>query len=102
MLIKCLECYKEISDKAVLCPNCVFPIKPTSRQPRKSNRRKWLPNGFEQITEIKGLKGLRKPFRASVTVCKNDVGRPICKYFYTPLTTSQYIKLTPYKTLKFY
>ena len=77
MLIKCLECNKEISDKAISCPNCGFPIKSTSRQPRKSNRRKRLPNGFGQITEIKGL---RKPFRVSVTVGKNDVGRPICKF----------------------
>ena len=36
MLIKCLECNKEISDKAISCPNCGFPItKPTGRQPRK-------------------------------------------------------------------
>lgn len=77
MLIKCLECNKEISDKAISCPNCGFPItKPTGRQPRKSNRRKRLPNGFGQITEIKGL---RKPFRVSVTIGKNDVGKPICK-----------------------
>lgn len=77
MLIQCPECNKEISNKATACPNCGFPISESAnRQRRKSNRRKRLPNGFGQITEIKGL---RKPFRVSVTVGKNDVGRPICK-----------------------
>lgn len=27
-LIKCPECEKEISDKAVSCPNCGYPMKP--------------------------------------------------------------------------
>ena len=77
MLIQCPECNKEISDKAIACPNCGFPInKSTKRQCRQANRRKRLPNGFGQITEIKGL---RKPFRVSITVGKNDKGRPICK-----------------------
>ncbi len=30
-LIKCPECNKEISDKAVFCPNCGFPIQETNR-----------------------------------------------------------------------
>ena len=60
MLIQCPECNKEISNKAIACPNCGFPISEnTNKQRRKSNRRKRLPNGFGQITEIKGL---RKPF----------------------------------------
>lgn len=37
-----------------------------------------LPNGFGRITEIKG-RNLRKPFRAMVTVGKNEEGRPIGK-----------------------
>lgn len=41
-------------------------------------RRMKLPNGFGQISEIKGRK-LRKPFRAMVTVGKNEKGRPICR-----------------------
>lgn len=44
---------------------------------RKARRRR-LPNGFGQISEIKG-QNLRKPFRAMVTVGKNENGRPICK-----------------------
>lgn len=45
---------------------------------RKPVKRRRLPNGFGQITEIKG-KNLRKPFRAMVTIGKNENGRPICK-----------------------
>lgn len=42
------------------------------------SKRMRLPNGFGQISEIKGRK-LRKPFRAMVTVGKTPEGRPICK-----------------------
>lgn len=45
---------------------------------RKYNKRRRLPNGFGQITEIKG-KFLRNPFRAMVTVGKTETGRPISK-----------------------
>jgi integrase len=48
------------------------------KRPRKNNRRKALPNGFGQISEIKG-RNLRKPFRAMVTVGKNSSGRPIAR-----------------------
>jgi hypothetical protein len=37
-----------------------------------------LPNGFGQISEIKGKK-LRNPWRAMITVGKTSTGRPICK-----------------------
>ena len=41
-------------------------------------KRMRLPNGFGQISEIKGRR-LRKPFRAMVTVGKTPEGKPICK-----------------------
>lgn len=41
-------------------------------------KRMRLPNGFGQISEIKN-KRLRKPFRAMVTIGKDENGRPICK-----------------------
>ena len=80
MLIKCEECQLQVSDKAMACPHCGCPLQPniTSRKSRKSNKRKRLPNGFGQISEIKG-RNLRKPFRAMITVGKNENGRPICK-----------------------
>lgn len=80
MLIKCPECDLQASDKAAACPHCGYPFKsdPNIKKPRKSNKRRRLPNGFGQITEIKN-RNLRNPFRAMVTVGKNEVGRPICK-----------------------
>lgn len=62
------------------CPHCGYPLKPSEKikRPRKSNKRRRLPNGFGQISEIKN-RNLRNPFRAMVTVGKTSDGRPICK-----------------------
>ena len=63
MLIKCPECELQVSDKATTCPHCGFPLQPSvkSRKPRaKNNKRRRLPNGFGQISEIKN-RNLRKP-----------------------------------------
>lgn len=79
MLIKCDECQLQVSDKASACPHCGYPLQTNiTKKPRKTNKRRRLPNGFGQISEIKG-RNLRKPFRAMVTVGKNNLGRPICK-----------------------
>lgn len=81
MLVKCPECELQVSDKAYACPHCGYPMKPDvqPRKPRnKNNKRKRLPNGFGQISEIKN-RNLRNPFRAMVTVGKSSTGRPICK-----------------------
>ena len=81
MLVKCPECELQISDKAAFCPHCGFTFKEEIlkyRKPRKSNRRKRLPNGFGQISEIKN-KNLRKRFRAMVPVGKDSQGRFISK-----------------------
>ncbi len=79
MIIKCPECELQVSDKALSCPHCGFPLQPYSK-PRKprNNKRRRLPNGFGQISEIKN-RNLRNPFRAMVTVGKTETGRPICK-----------------------
>jgi integrase len=46
---------------------------------KKPNRRRRLPNGFGQISEIKN-RNLRRPFRAMVSAGKDRrTGRPICK-----------------------
>lgn len=90
MLIQCPECELQVSDKAISCPHCGYPTKNTeqARKPRnKNNKRRRLPNGFGQISEIKN-QNLRKPFRAMITVGKNSVGRPICK----PLKPESYFK----------
>lgn len=77
MLINCPECQILVSNKALMCPHCGYPFKPDKISPRKSTRKKRLPNGFGQISFIKG--NLRKPYRAMVTIGKNENGRPICK-----------------------
>lgn len=76
MLIKCPECELKVSDKAVTCPHCGYPLKPNTRK-RISTKRKKLPNGFGQISFLKG--NLRKPYRAMISVAKTPLGRPICK-----------------------
>lgn len=78
MLINCKECNHQISDQAIACPHCGYPLKsfPKNSTWGKSRKRKRLPNGFGQITKIRNL---RKPYRAMVTVSKDQYGKPICK-----------------------
>jgi len=102
MLIKCLECELQVSDKALSCPHCGYPMQEnaSSRKPRKTNnKRRRLPNGFGQISEIKN-RNLRNPFRAMVTVGKTDKGKPICKPLkpesYFPTYNDAYTALVEY------
>ena len=79
MLIKCPECELQVSDKALSCPHCGYPMKESASKRQKSSKKRMrLPNGFGRITEIKG-QDLRKPFRAMVSVGKDYYGRPIAK-----------------------
>lgn len=102
MLIKCPECELQVSDKASACPHCGYPLQPNvkQRKPRnKNNKRRRLPNGFGQISEIKN-RNLRNPFRAMVTVGKDEKGRPICKPLkpesYFPTYNEAYAALVEY------
>ena len=101
MLIKCPECELQVSDKAIACPHCGYPMRPNAihQSQRKSNKRKRLPNGFGQISEIKN-RNLRNPFRAMVTIGKTDTGRPICKPLkpvsYFPTYNEAYLALMEY------
>ena len=78
MLKNCPECELPVSDKAITCPHCGYPLKGFSKKPTRGKSRMRLPNGFGQISEIKG-KNLRKPFRAMVSVGKAKNGRPVCR-----------------------
>lgn len=85
MLINCMECGNNVSDKAMSCPHCGYPLH-VSRM-IKFDEKKRLPNGFGQISKIKN-RNLRKPYRALVTM-KDEKGnskvkplRPI-SYFST-------------------
>ena len=91
MLMKCPECELPVSDKALACPHCGYPLQSQDTKPQrkkqKKNKRRRLPNGFGQISEIKG-RNLRKPFRAMVTVGKGPDGSCIVK----PLKPESYFE----------
>ena len=82
MLISCPECELQVSDKAVTCPHCGYPLKDISQNspPRKIRPKKYpkLPNGFGQITELKNH-NLRNRFRVMVSQGKTEYGKPIQK-----------------------
>ena len=82
MLLKCPECDLPVSDKALTCPHCGYPMITGAKQPKvkKTRDHKRLPNGFGQISKLKG-RNLRKPFRAMISVGKTSTGRPISKVF---------------------
>ena len=100
MLTKCPECELQVSDKALTCPHCGYPLsKQTQVRPRTIKRRR-LPNGFGSITEIKN-KPLRNRFRARVTVGKTPDGKPILKQLkptcYFPTYNEAYEALMEYR-----
>lgn len=68
-LIKCPECELQISDKALSCPHCGYPMKKSTtiskgRGKAKTKQRR-LPNGFGSITKLSGNR--RKPFIVRVS-----------------------------------
>ena len=77
MLLACPECGLQVSDKAVHCPHCGYPMRSETKYVTAPHRMR-LPNGFGQITKLK-TKNLRNPYRAMITVGKTEEGRPICK-----------------------
>lgn len=81
-LIKCPECELQVSDKALSCPHCGYPMKSSGSsnkgRGRSKPKRRRLPNGFGSITELKG-QNLRNPFWVRVCVGKTHLGKPILK-----------------------
>lgn len=82
MLLQCPECELPVSDKALSCPHCGYPLVKEAKQPKYKSKKahKRLPNGFGQISQIKG-RNLRNPYRAMISVGKTSTGRPISKVF---------------------
>lgn len=99
MLTNCPECQLQVSENASFCPHCGYLFRPgASPKPRKKKRRR-LPNGFGQITELK-KRNLRNRFRVMVTVGKTSTGRPIAKLLkpesYFPTYNDAYQALVEY------
>lgn len=61
-LIKCPECTHDISDKAIMCPNCGLPINTTEKKERKKRTRRKLPNNFGSIKKFSGRR--TRPYAA--------------------------------------
>lgn len=76
MIIKCPECAGNVSDKAISCPHCGYPLKKTSTH-KNTCKHKRLPNGFGQICKLN--RNLQNPYRAMVTTGYKENGKPICK-----------------------
>lgn len=66
-LLKCPECTHDVSDKALTCPHCGYPMNtPSSTKPRIRNGKPTkLPNGYGTIYKMSGKRS--KPFRAMKT-----------------------------------
>lgn len=74
MLINCIECGHTVSDKAVSCPNCGYPVTTATTllpipveevenpKPRTRKKHKKLPNGYGSIKKLSGNR--RKPYAA--------------------------------------
>ena len=79
-LIKCPECDLQVSDKAITCPHCGYPLdKPAvTRSSKQGKKRMRLPNGFGSITKTKG-RNLRNPFYVRVCVGRNELGKFVLK-----------------------
>ena len=77
-LIKCPECDHNVSDKAVSCPNCGYPMNTaTSTKPRVRNAKPLkLPNGYGGIHKLNGRR--TNPYRVRKTkgwITDPDTGR---------------------------
>lgn len=98
MLTTCPECELMVSDKAAFCPHCGY-IFNKRQAPKLASKRKRLPNGFGQISLIKG-KNLRNPYRVMVPAGKNEKGHPISKMLepnaYFPTYNDAYVALVEY------
>ena len=75
-LITCPECTGNISDKALFCPHCGFPLQDQpipARKPKRAGKRR--PNGTGTIVPIKGKKKNRYQVRVNTRI--DDRGYPI-------------------------
>lgn len=99
MLTNCPECGLQISDKAITCPHCGYPLKePPRKRSIKKHEHRRLPNGFGRITKIN--RNLANPYRVMVTTGHDECGKPIGKLLkpraYFPTYNDAYMALVEY------
>jgi integrase len=73
MLISCPECDSQISDKAISCPHCGYPMivqAPPARAPRRKKKHRKLPNGYGSIRKLSGKR--QKPYAVYPPVKKSE------------------------------
>ena len=97
-LLSCPECTHTVSDKALACPGCGYPMSVPSKQPQANNTRKRLPNGYGSIKKLSGTRSnpyaAYPPYHASCPEPEQPVKRPAIGYF--PDWDSAYRALTVY------
>ena len=74
-LMQCPECSGQISDRAIICPHCGFPVRDGSistSTPRKT--RKCRPNGSGTVLKLSGKR--KNPFQVRVNTRINANGYP--------------------------
>jgi len=64
MLTLCPECSQGVSDHALFCPHCGYPLKKSSSENKKHPK---LPSRFGQISKINNP-NLQKPYRVMISV----------------------------------
>lgn len=75
-LITCPECNHNVSDKAIACPNCGYPLAPAPRTGVYQRKRPKLPNGYGAIKRLSGRR--ENPYAAyPPTTDYNDNGSPV-------------------------
>jgi integrase/DNA-directed RNA polymerase subunit RPC12/RpoP len=75
-LTKCPECTHEVSDKALACPHCGYPITQRTVRKKSVRRRKKLPNGYGSIKKLSGKR--RNPYAAYPPTKEFDLaGTPV-------------------------
>lgn len=96
-LLSCPECTHTVSDKALACPGCGYPMSTPSKQVQTSTRKR-LPNGYGSIKKLSGTRSnpyaAYPPLRINCTETEPAVKRPAIGYF--PDWESAYRALTVY------
>ena len=83
-LLSCPECTHTVSDKALACPGCGYPISTYSKLPEEYFRKR-LPNGYGSIKKLSGTRSnpyaAYPPLPTSYTEASPSAKRPAIGYF---------------------